>query len=348
VSRRRRQELVTEQVPAPGRLWIRYAPRTWPGDTARPWLDLARGELGNGRAGVEGEPFGEALERLPLDDVIYLPPVPLALASERDRVARAHLERGTPVLAQYLPGDPIPEAGCVAVLDLLSLALEEPALAEGRFLPLLPGALPSPRGSASPRGAVWPLLPGLGLPGDRPELVPALQAAGVRWLHPISLELPPAQLRCLAERRGEELGLELFHGVPPSTSAATQAVLEAGFAPFLARPLPSSPLHGAGNLRLAGALALAAEISLLRGEPSSRAQGYLRAARFADRCPHDLEAMVRDGQLAVLPWLEEEPRRLVAEAAGRDPSEMLALLLAGGLGAAVGPLPKVSVGSPRP
>jgi hypothetical protein len=38
------------QLPEPGRFWVRYAPKGWPGPVDRPWLDLAAGRLKGGEA----------------------------------------------------------------------------------------------------------------------------------------------------------------------------------------------------------------------------------------------------------------------------------------------------------
>jgi hypothetical protein len=76
---------------------------------------------------------------------------------------------------------------------------------------------------------------------------------------------------------------------------------------------------------------VAGELSLLRQDPPSRCQGFLRAARWAESSSHDLEAVVREGNVAVLHWLEEEPRQVLVAAVGRDPEAVLAGLLATGL-----------------
>ena len=73
---------------------------------------------------------------------------------------------------------------------------------------------------------------------------------------------------------------------------------------------------GAGNERLAAALALAGELCLLLEEPASRAQAFLGAARWAERSRLELAALGPRGEpVGVLPWLEPEPRRLVGELA---------------------------------
>ncbi len=102
------------QRPEPARFWIRFAPRDWPG-AHEPWFDLARGKLGE--AGEGGDLSLLAFQ--PLDDVVYLPPVPPSLAAARDALACDHLERGSPVLLQLLPGERTAAPGATVVVDAL-------------------------------------------------------------------------------------------------------------------------------------------------------------------------------------------------------------------------------------
>ena len=295
--------LLREQAADPWRCWIRHAPVRWPGP-ARPWLDLAAGKLGES----DGEPdVLTALLAPRLDDVLYLPPVEAELAAARDRLAAQHAARGAPVLVQLVPGDPLPSvpaeaaAGVVVVLDLLSVAL-----AEERTMPRaqLSGAA----------AAVWPLLPGSD-PAASDALAAAVGDAGVAVLQAMPLELSGRDRRSLGESLSEERYLRLFHGEAPSSLALAKAAVRHGLLPLLPRPLPRPPLRGAGNLRVAGTLAACAELCHLLGEPESRAQALLRAARFAERAEHDLSALAREGNLAVLPWLDGEPIEVARDAA---------------------------------
>src|SRR6185436_7853825 len=107
-----------------------------------------------------------------------------------------------------------------------------------------------------------------------------------------------------------------------------RAAVRHGLLPFLPRPLPRPPLLGAGNLRVAGTLAACGELCLLLGEPESRAQALLRAARFAEREGRDLTALARDGHLPVLPWLEGDALQVANEAAAGVEPELWQQLLA--------------------
>ncbi|MFN7963637.1 MAG: hypothetical protein U0002_20415 [Thermoanaerobaculia bacterium] len=67
--------------------------------------------FGDGSAPVE--PAGV------LEDLLVLPPVAAELSTWREEVAGRHLERGTPLLLQLLPGEPLPALPAIAVYDLL-------------------------------------------------------------------------------------------------------------------------------------------------------------------------------------------------------------------------------------
>jgi hypothetical protein len=238
---------------------------------------------------------------------------------------------------QVLPGDPAPAVveGVVVVLDLLPLAIaglraresDADSEAESEAGGESPSGASQPaRGLVAADVAVWPLVAGLGALVGVEVLAPLLVAAGVRGLQGARLELSGRERRDLGEELPEERYLALFHGAAPEPASLARLALRHGLAPLLARPLPRPPLRGAANLRAAGALAAAGELCLWLGEPESRAQSLLHAGRFAERSPHDLAALARDGNLAVLPWLEGESRDVAATAAaGREP-ELLRML----------------------
>ena len=307
------------QLPEPGRFWIRYVPKSWEAPE-RPWINLAAGTLGD----WSRQPKGRAAEiaslaETPLDDVLYLPPVPPRRAAARDELAQSRLVAGTPVLVQLLPGEEttVPAVtGAAFVFDLLQALLERDLGALRRL----------PAGST----AAWPLVPGL---TDDPALWELgcrdLAAAGVRCVQAAALTLTPADRRLLAERWGgeEEAFDALFHREPRAERELARMAHRHGLAPFLPRPLPRSPVLGAANRRIGGALALAAEIWLRLGHPVETGQALYRDARWADRSTYDLEALTREGNLGVLP-LDPLSREIVAECAEEGESERLARLLA--------------------
>ena len=306
------------QLPEPGRLWVRFVPRPWPGPEGA-WTDLARGGLGEprragGSAGAPGSDTELPAIAGPLDDLLYLPPVAPADAAARDELARARLADGTPVLVQLLPGEATAAAGAVAVLDLL------PALLLHDL-----DALARPSASAA---AVWPLVPGL---TDDPALweggCARLAAGGVSTVQAVALALTPADRRRLAEGAGEAAYEALFHREPPPERDFARVAGRQGLSPFLERPLPRPPVLGIEGRRLAGTLALAGEVARRLGRPDVESESCARAARFVDRSRYDLAAIAREGNLGVLGWLEGTAREIVEEMVGTGRSATLDSLL---------------------
>jgi hypothetical protein len=305
---------------------VRWAPRRWPGP-ARPWLDLANGELRTGKESLEEERQRGSSSRAvlfelgagPLDDLLYLPVVSPAFASAREALAHEYLTAGAPILLQVLASDELPqlasESGLLVVLDLLD--------------PLLRGDLAALDRAPAGVIAAWPLLPGL---TDDPALweegCARLAAAGIRQAQAVTVRLSPQDRRWLAERRPAASFDALFHRDPPPERAFDQVAHRHGLAPFPARPLPRAPRAVRSNRRLAGALALAAELWLRLGRPVGQGEALYRAARFADRAEHDLAALAREGNLALLDWLDPLGRDVVLEAAKAGTSTLVEELFA--------------------
>ena len=333
------------RLPEPGRFWIRYVPRLWEAPEV-PWVDLAEGKLATaGKARERGlEPEDLLLfTQTPLDDVFYLPPVPERLVEARNRLASAQRAAGTPVLVHLFPGDPLPwtadeaneadEAekadaadaavpspphpgrGCAVVFDILPALLDQDVDRLRRI----------PAGSA----VVWPLLPGLtDSPGLWEEGFEALAAADVTHVQALAPTLSPSDRRRLLERWGDEAAFDaLFHHEPPSERDFARAAHLGGFAPFLPRPLPGPPIRGADNRRIAGVLALAAELWLRLGRAVEQGQALYRAARWIDGVSYDLKGLARERNLSVLTPLDALSRRLVTECVDGSEPPLLGELL---------------------
>jgi hypothetical protein len=322
-----------EQLPDPGRFWIRYAPRTWE-PPEHPWVHLAEARLGEwGRVvsqkvapAAESISALESLADTPLDDVLYLPPVPSRRAAARDKLASSRLVDGTPVLIQLLPGDEstVPAVSGVAfVYDLLAALL-------ARDLDRLDRLGDQPARAV----AVWPLISGL---TDDPGLWDAgcarLAAAGVRTVQAIAPALEPADRRRLFERWGKEKEKEdeifdaLFHREPPPERDFARRAHRHGLDPFLRRPLPRSPVLRIENRHLGGALALLAELWLRAGRPEVQGQDFYQAARWIDQTTYDVAALERDGNLPVLP-IDAESRAVVADLLETGESSLFDTVLA--------------------
>jgi hypothetical protein len=318
-----------EKLPDPGRFWIRYVPRAWE-PPEPPWVHLADARMGEWGRTISQKiaPVASSITSLsgaPLDDVLYLPPVPPRRAAVRDKLASSRLVDGTPVLLQLFPGEEsaVPAVSGVAfVYDLLPALLAHDLERLDRL-----GDLPG--GGAT---VVWPLISGL---TDDPGLWDAgcarLAAAGVRCAQAMAPALEPADRRRLMERWGKEREEEvfeaLFHREPPPERDFARAAARHGLEPFLSRPLPRAPVLRTENLRLGGALALIAELWLRLGRSEEKGQDFYRAARFIDRTHWDVPALDRDGNLSVLPF-EPEVHAVLAELLETGEAELLTELLA--------------------
>jgi len=316
-----------EQLPEPGRFWIRYVPRSWE-SPEHPWTHLAAGRLGAwGRAAPQKAQAsqgsaapGEAAEE-PLDDVFYLPPVPPRRAAARDQLASSRLVDGTPVLLQLMPGEESavpPVSGVAFVYELL------PALLAGD----LDRLARLPAGAA----AVWALIPGLtDDPGQWAAGCARLASAGVLCVQALAPVLEPSDRRRLAERWGKEREGEvfdaLFHREPPSKRDFARCAHRHGLAPFITRPLPRPPVLRIENRRLGGVLAQIADLWLRLGRPAEQGQAFYRAARWIDRAAYDVPALAREGNLGVLP-LDRDSRAVVEEALATGGAALLEELLA--------------------
>jgi hypothetical protein len=370
---------LASRLPEPGHLWIRFAPKAWEGPD-RPWLDLATGRLGRSApagavapasaladtgtgvppvVGGDGDRLGLGdllgLAEAPLDDLLYLPPVPERLAAWRDALGERALAGGTPVLVQLLPGDqtrlaraPAPgEQGAVVVLDLLPALLPggflheervpEPSRLAGGAATAAPcaGAGPDAAGAAGFAGfaaAVWPLLPGISDdPGRWERACERLAASGLPCLQALVPDFGAGDRRRLAQDLQDGAFEALFHRrhrEPPHERDFARTAHRHGLAPFLPRPLPRPPLPRAENRRIAGLLALAAELWLRLGRPVEQAQSLFRGARWLDATAYDVDALRREGNLAVVTALDPLARRAVAEASGGGEPALVGELLA--------------------
>lgn len=326
-----------EHVAEPANLWIRHSFSRWPAtDEGDLWCDLATGRLRSpGYAAEAGygdaAAWAAAAELLrSVSDVVYVPPVLAEHDPLRSNIIGTAAEAGVPVLIQAATTIPLVESGSgnsgspslgalpanvVVVLDLLdSLVRHADALREDfrersqRSLPFRPSPLQGAR-------LIWPLVAGW---TDQPEVLEAamvrLAAAGARRVLARRLDLDASDRRLLAERlkpAWPEAFDALFHGgeSAPDTAAFRSAAEDAGLQHRLPRPLPAPPLPA--RLRLARELA--GHLIELGDAAVTGGDAYYRAARFLDRDEIDIEAAAREGNLGVLPWLEDPVRQAVEE-----------------------------------
>ena len=180
--------------------------------------------------------------------------------------------------------------------------------------------------------AVWPLLPGItDDPGLWERACERLAASGLRCLQALVPAFGAGDRRRLAQGLQEGAFEALFHRrhrEPPPERDFARTAHRHGLAPFLPRPLPRPPLLRAENRRIAGLLALAAELWLRLGRPVEQAQSLFRAARWLDATSYDVDALNREGNLAVVTALDPLARRAVAEASGGGEPALVGELLA--------------------
>ena len=290
------------QIPEPGNLWIRFAPRNWPNPRGA-WIDLATRTLG---AVSESEVATlPDLGSEPLDDVLYLPPVSDALARSRDEVAEARAKQGTPVWVQVLATSPARSReaeGVELICDLTSLIVSEG-----------PEGLSVPRG----QGAMFPLLPGI---SDTEEVwqiaADRLLSAGAAWAFLVAPRLTPADRRRLAGEDDERFEA-IFHRDAPAETlerAAARVFARAGLEVRPSRPLPRPPISLRENRRLAGVLAEFADLWARLDRSAEVGASLFRAARWVDATRIDVAALAREGNLAVLSDLGGTAIEVLSEA----------------------------------
>ncbi len=320
-----------EHVAEPANFWIRHSFSHWPApDEDRLSCDLATGVL----AAPPPAPVPDVSRAADLvcfaTDVVYVPPLPVDQDVLRTRIVEAATAAGTPLLIQIV-GD-LPVGGttlavpswrgfrdlppnATVVIDLLDSLICRPAtlreeLRENRQ-PSLP-LMPAPLQDAT---LVWPLVTGwTDQPGVLEPAMARFAAAGARRVLARTLELDARDRRLLAEHLQSawpEAFDAVFHGdeSSPDAPAFRRAAEAAGLESRLPRPLPAPPLPP--RLRLARELA---GHLIERGDAADAGgDAYYRAARFLDRDEIDIEAAAREGNLGVLPWLEEPVRQAVEQ-----------------------------------
>ena len=105
------------------------------------------------------------------------------------------------------------------------------------------------------------------------------------------------------------------------------------------RPLPVRSHAGAENHRVAGCLALAAELWLRLGRPVEPAQSLFRAARWLDATAYDVAALHRERNLAVVTAFGPLARQAVVDAIHHGEPALLTELMTEYLADPVPPAP---------
>lgn len=302
-----------ELSPRPFTLWARWEPKAW----RRPdWLHLDP-MTGAMRSGGESAGSGSvAVEPPEPPDVVYLPPVDAPFAVERDALARRVADAGGHALVHLRAGEAVAPLGATPIVDLLE--------------PFASGA--EPDRLELPRGAwvIFPLVAGLvDAEGERRRWLARLAVGGAAVVVGALPAITPSDRRLLADRAGEERWQAIFHGEPPDERAFARAVFESGVASLPPPPELAFPPRSARNRRLAAWLAEAGELTLRLGKGEAGGEALLAASRHAATASLDFAALAREGNLAVVDWLDEAARRLVEQAAaspaGAPPADLVRL-----------------------
>lgn len=319
------------RLPEPSTFWIACSPRSWRCGGGL-WTDLANGRLGGFQQTSQKATSHKATSQkamshkamsqktLPLfdaadlDDLLVLPPVPEELARDRDHLAMRWIEAGTPVLLQLRPGELCEVGQAHPIYDLLEPLLDDQL---HRFTDL-------PAGST----AVWPLISGLTDDSDVwDEGLELLQAAGVKCVQPLTLELQPRERRRLAEGRDDDVFDALFHDPPPSERSFACSADRHGLAVFMRRPRSGGIPRVENNRRIAADLALAGELWLRLGRSVASGQALFRAARGAENTDKDLVALAREENLMVMTWLDAKTLEVTEEIIREGTSVLLQELM---------------------
>ncbi|MDH3255320.1 MAG: hypothetical protein OEM62_10040 [Acidobacteriota bacterium] len=292
--------------PEPARLWIRHAPRSWPGPDGW-WIDLARGAAAGPRLKTATLPFPQ---RLLFHDVVYLPPVASGAELLRQRVLEHCARLGVPALQQVLPDASAAAAGGSLVVDLTEK--------------LLRGGL---RDISLPHDAwvVWPLISGLtDGASTRERGLDVLAAKTIAGVLPIAPALTPRERRQLAEFAPATAYSRLFHPhSSPRLEEFWRSAAQRNLARYPRRP-PLGDSWRAPNRRLAEHFAILADLWLRCGRPEGRGQLFFRTARRLDEEPLDVAELSRRGGLQSVEWLDDECREETRRLADGEPSVLLA------------------------
>lgn len=293
----------------PGRLWVRYVPRSWPGPS-QAWSDLARLRPGAAQRFDVG-PIAPPPRAEAVPDAVWVPPVDAAYRPFREALLESLRDSGLPHLDHRLAEEAPKEARDELVLDLFGMLLRRE---DDGFATLPAGAW-----------VLWPLVPGLtDSPGRVESGLGQLVRAGIRGVHGIALELDARQRRKFAEIGGDEVFTALFHGEHSSEREFARRVNAAGLEVFYPRPLPVAS-RPAGTRRLAGVLYRAGDLWRRLGRAGVQGEEILAAARRLDEIETDARRLVEEGNLDILDWLPARARSLLREFVDSGaPPELLA------------------------
>jgi hypothetical protein len=307
-----------ELEPRASRLWIRFSPRRWPA-AARPHLDLVERRIAWRAAGGRASAF-DLPAPAPAGEVVLLPPLRKERTREKQAFAASVVAAGGYVLFQEYGTETSGGVGSevTPLVDLL--------------FPLLEGDL-AVIDTVSPQGVVLvPLLPILSSDESSWEaILRRLEARAPLAVVGVAPELAPADRRRLVEQLGEESFERVHHAGGSAIELErgfARAAAAAGLNPFFERPEVGLAPRAARNRRMAAVLFEAGERWLALGRGEADGVSLLAAARHVESATQEIEALARERQLALLPFLSPLARETVERFVADGRSALLAELRA--------------------
>jgi len=288
-------------------LWQRHSLALRPCEDAA-WVDLATGRLMPGSstrsgAGRQEEPT----------DLVYLPAAAADQIAQVEEARTICSEGGVPTLAHVIVG----------LESAIESGSSDDYLVADPLHALLGGDLERLGRIRDTELAIWPLLPGVtDSEGLVAEGLERLSGAGVTCVVPVTAQIDPGSARAVTELYGEELFTALFHPGSVDLRPVLRAIARRGmdFVP----PRPGFRSGREFERRVAAELTAIAELMLLLEESPATAQEFFRAAAWFEATHHDVAAMVREGNLELVPALGAALRPVVEELAqGAERSRVL-------------------------
>ena len=300
---------LTPLTPDPTNLWVDAVAHIH-GDDETPWIDLRTGDVAGARSPVRGSTGVPGRRRLPTG--IYLPPLAAADRRSADSLITWSRRVGPGVVAQVLPGTDSSLTGeCWQIWDLLAVVIDR--------------AWDRLDGIPERATLLWPLVAGLTDTQDRiEEGLAALQGRTPQAVVPTRPRLTPRSRRSLSTRAGESSFEAAFHGREPDPRAFAAACVRRGLDILPRRPRWPHQRKARLARDIAAELGLIADKLADDRELEPRAQAFYRAARWFEVTEHNVRSLWREGNLGIVPWIDEEIERVVDELArGNDRSSRL-------------------------
>ena len=273
--------------------WIGAVPTGWP--RMEWWTDLATGWVIDQARGGQIE-----TRKLP-DEVLYLPPVPADAGALRRERLIGWMQAGARTVLHVVAGGAEPNS----VQPSPTLTVWDPTAL------LIVGDVEQL--STPPAGSwvLWPVIPGVSDDPRRFEGFARRAAdAGVEGVLPMTPQLSPRSRRVIVDHHGGGIFESLHHRTSVEPSEIARVAWEFGL-PFQP-PRPGRSGESEVHVRACSELGHLGDLYIRLGQ-DERGQRVLRAQRWLEDSPWDLEVILRDGHLKLVPELADEAAVVVEE-----------------------------------